>query len=72
MQQWVLDAALLLPSAAFGLDYYTEVLDLSYLLDHLRDDPFMRRFRDLNEKMIELIENHSLVSFATLDIQVWW
>lgn len=24
----------------FGLDYYTEVLDLEYLLDSLQQDPF--------------------------------
>ena len=28
---------------AFGVDYYMEVLDLSYLLDALQDDPFTKK-----------------------------
>ncbi|KAB0393568.1 hypothetical protein E2I00_011996 [Balaenoptera physalus] len=45
---------------AFNLDYYTEVLDLSYLLDHLASDPFFRHYRQLNEKLVQLIEDYSL------------
>ncbi|XP_033375497.1 GPN-loop GTPase 2 isoform X2 [Parus major] len=55
---------------AFNLDYYTEVLDLSYLLDHLASDPFFRNFRRLNEKLVEVIEDYSLVSFVPLNVQV--
>lgn len=55
---------------AFNLDYYTEVLDLSYLLDHLASDPFFRHYRQLNEKLVQLIEDYSLVSFIPLNIQV--
>ncbi|KAJ1064846.1 hypothetical protein K5549_005655 [Capra hircus] len=54
---------------AFNLDYYTEVLDLSYLLDHLASDPFFRHYRQLNEKLVQLIEDYSLVSFIPLNIQ---
>ncbi|XP_040835588.1 GPN-loop GTPase 2 isoform X1 [Ochotona curzoniae] len=54
---------------AFNLDYYTEVLDLSYLLDHLASDPFFRHYRQLNEKLVQLIEDYSLVSFTPLNIQ---
>ncbi|NXO63937.1 GPN2 GTPase, partial [Phainopepla nitens] len=54
---------------AFNLDYYTEVLDLSYLVDHLASDPFFRNFRRLNEKLVEVIEDYSLVSFVPLSIQ---
>ncbi|KAM9245020.1 GPN-loop GTPase 2 isoform 3-T3 [Dugong dugon] len=54
---------------AFNLDYYTEVLDLSYLLDHLTSDPFFRHYRQLNEKLVQLIEDYSLVSFIPLNIQ---
>ena len=57
-------------SLAFNLDYYTEVLDLSYLLDHLASDPFFRHYRQLNEKLVQLIEDYSLVSFIPLNIQV--
>ncbi|XP_029087108.1 GPN-loop GTPase 2 isoform X1 [Monodon monoceros] len=54
---------------AFNLDYYTEVLDLSYLLDHLASDPFFHHYRQLNEKLVQLIEDYSLVSFIPLNIQ---
>ena len=56
--------------AAFNLDYYTEVLDLSYLVDHLASDPFFRNYRRLNEKLVEVIEDYSLVSFVPLNVQV--
>ncbi|XP_048469084.1 GPN-loop GTPase 2 [Rhincodon typus] len=54
---------------AFNLDYYTEVLDLSYLLDHLGKDPFFKNFRRLNKKLVEVIEDYSLVSFIPLNVQ---
>ncbi|XP_064028685.1 GPN-loop GTPase 2 [Pogoniulus pusillus] len=54
---------------AFNLDYYTEVLDLSYLVDHLASDPFFRSYRRLNEKLVEVIEEYSLVSFVPLNVQ---
>ncbi|XP_041068637.1 GPN-loop GTPase 2 [Carcharodon carcharias] len=54
---------------AFNLDYYTEVLDLSYLLDHLAKDPFFKNFRRLNKKLVEVIEDYSLVSFIPLNVQ---
>lgn len=54
---------------AFNLDFYTEVLDLSYLLDHLAADPFFRKFRRLNEKLAEVIQDYSLVSFVPLNVQ---
>ncbi|XP_043573403.1 GPN-loop GTPase 2 isoform X1 [Chiloscyllium plagiosum] len=54
---------------AFNLDYYTEVLDLSYLLDHLAKDPFFKSFRRLNKKLVEVIEDYSLVSFIPLNVQ---
>uniref|UniRef100_A0A8D0HS66 GPN-loop GTPase 2 n=1 Tax=Sphenodon punctatus TaxID=8508 RepID=A0A8D0HS66_SPHPU len=54
---------------AFNLDYYTEVLDLTYLVDHLASDPFFKNFRRLNEKLVEVIEDYSLVSFVPLNVQ---
>ncbi|NXX81426.1 GPN2 GTPase, partial [Urocolius indicus] len=54
---------------AFNLDYYTEVLDLSYLVDHLASDPFFRNYRRLNEKLVGVIEDYSLVSFLPLNVQ---
>ncbi|XP_030074309.1 GPN-loop GTPase 2 [Microcaecilia unicolor] len=54
---------------AFNLDFYTEVMDLSYLLDHLASDPFFQHYRRLNEKLVEVIEDYSLVSFVPLNVQ---
>uniref|UniRef100_H9GNH8 GPN-loop GTPase 2 n=1 Tax=Anolis carolinensis TaxID=28377 RepID=H9GNH8_ANOCA len=57
------------PLVAFNLDYYTEVLDLSYLVDHLASDPFFKKYRRLNEKLVGVIEDYSLVSFVPLNVQ---
>ncbi|XP_059810654.1 GPN-loop GTPase 2 [Hypanus sabinus] len=54
---------------AFNMEYYTEVLDLSYLLDHLVKDPFFKNFRQLNKKLVEVIQDYSLVSFIPLNVQ---
>ncbi|KAI9208539.1 uncharacterized protein BJ171DRAFT_438055 [Polychytrium aggregatum] len=54
---------------AFNLDYYTEVQDLSYLLQRLNTDNFGRKFTKLNEALCELIEEFSLVAFQTLCIE---
>lgn len=55
---------------AFDLDFYTEVLDLNYLLEHLSDKPFFRQYKALNQALIGLIEDYSLVSFIPLNVQV--
>lgn len=52
----------------FRMDYYTDVLDLRYLLHHLPQDPFSSRFGSLQEGLIDVIEGYNLVSFSTLDI----
>ncbi|KAM6108507.1 LOW QUALITY PROTEIN: GPN-loop GTPase 2 [Pterocles gutturalis] len=49
------------------MDYYTEVLDV--FGDHLASDPFFRNYRRLNEKLVEVIEDYSLVSFVSLNVQ---
>lgn len=56
--------------SAFNLDFYTEVMDLTYLLDHLAADPFFKKFHHLNEKLAEVIQDYSLVSFVSLNVQV--
>lgn len=56
--------------AAFNLDFYTEVMDLTYLLDHLAADPFFKKFHLLNTKLAEVIQDYSLVSFIPLNVQV--
>lgn len=54
---------------AFNLDFYAEVLDLNYLLDHIKDDPFSQKYKKLNEALVGLVEDYGLVSFKTLDVQ---
>lgn len=53
----------------FGLDFYTEVLNLSHLADLLSDDPIMKRYKKLNEALAGVIEDYGLVSFVPLNIQ---
>lgn len=55
---------------AFNLDFYAEVLDLTYLLDHLAADPFFTKFHRLNEKLAEVVQDYSLVSFVPLNVEV--
>nr|XP_032829297.1 GPN-loop GTPase 2 [Petromyzon marinus] len=54
---------------AFNLDFYTEVMDMTYLLQYLADDPFFRKYKKLNEGLIEMVESYSLVSFVPLNVQ---
>ncbi|KAL9313081.1 hypothetical protein ACSQ67_018533 [Phaseolus vulgaris] len=54
---------------AFNLDFYTDVQDLSHLQYHLDQDPRSAKYRKLTKELCEVIENFSLVSFSTLDIQ---
>ncbi|CAG8770204.1 1760_t:CDS:2, partial [Acaulospora morrowiae] len=54
---------------AFNLEFYTEVQDLSYLLQHLDEDPFASRFKELNKALCDLVEDFSLVGFHTLCIE---
>lgn len=54
---------------AFNLDFYTEVLDLNFLLEHIKDDPFSQKYKKLNEALVSLVEDYGLVSFKTLDVQ---
>jgi len=57
---------------AFGLDFYTDVLDPSRLLPLLlrREgaSAFAKRHAKLNEAIVELIDDFSLVSYGTLNI----
>lgn len=52
----------------FGLDFYTDVLDLEYLLEMLDDGPFTKKFKKLNAAVVGLIQDYSLVSFIPLSI----
>lgn len=53
----------------FNLDYYTEVLDLNYLLEQLSDDPLFTKFKKLNSLICDVVQDFSLVSYHPLNIQ---
>ncbi len=53
----------------FNLDYYTDVLDLSYIVDCLEEDGRMKKYNSLNVSIANVIENYGLVSFQPLDVQ---
>ncbi|KAL3211605.1 hypothetical protein MRX96_036298 [Rhipicephalus microplus] len=53
----------------FGLDYYTDVMDLSFLADVLSEDPILKKYKKMNEALAGIIEDYSLVSFMPLNVQ---
>lgn len=53
----------------FNLDYYTEVLDLEYLLDCFPEDNFTKKYRSLNEALTGLITDYSLVNFIPVTVK---
>ncbi|XP_060065537.1 GPN-loop GTPase 2-like [Ylistrum balloti] len=54
---------------SFNLDFYTEVLDLSYLLEQFKEDEQFQKYKKLNSALVDIIEEYSLVSFVTLNVQ---
>ncbi|GAB6019899.1 GPN-loop GTPase 2 [Chamberlinius hualienensis] len=53
----------------FNMDFYTDVLDLTHLVDILKDDPVLKNFKKLTSRLAELVQDYGLVSFYSLDIQ---
>lgn len=58
-------------SLAFNLEFYTQVQDLSYLLERMKidEDPFSKKFKKLNGLLCDLVSQFGLVSFLTLAIE---
>ncbi|BFY97412.1 hypothetical protein BsWGS_00452 [Bradybaena similaris] len=54
---------------AFNPDFYTDVLDLRYLLQLLQDDPLLQKYKLLNEALVGIVEDYSLVSFLPLSVE---
>lgn len=52
-----------------GLHYYTDVMDLSFLVDVLSEDPMLKRYKKLTEALAGVVEDYSLVSFLPLNVQ---
>jgi len=53
----------------FNLDFYTEVMDLTYLFQYLDASSPTSQFIQLNKAICNLIQDFSLVSFVPLNIQ---
>lgn len=52
----------------FNMDFYTDVLDLSYLIDALDNSPGFKKYKKLNAAIVGMVEDYSLVSFQPLDV----
>jgi len=50
------------------LNFYTDVLDLDYLIDHMEDSPWNRKYRKLHTALAELVTSYSLVSFLPVTV----
>jgi len=48
---------------AFPLDFYTEVQDLSYLLEHLTDAPFGKKFYNLNKGIFDFQIKNEIINY---------
>lgn len=55
-------------NARFGLGYYCEVMDLSFLVDDLIDDPFLKKYKQMSKAIADTIESYSLVSYVPLNV----
>merc|ERR1719464_1281777 len=53
----------------FNLDYYTDVLDLEFILDTLPDDNFTKKHTQLNEALTGLVSDYSLVNFLPITVK---
>ncbi|XP_065057907.1 GPN-loop GTPase 2-like isoform X2 [Rhopilema esculentum] len=53
----------------FNLDFFTDVLDLSYLVEMFDKDPFLKKYKKLNKALTDVIEDYGLVSFSALCIE---
>jgi len=54
---------------SFNADFYTDVMDLQYLLDLLQDDPWLHKYKKLNEALVGIVEDYSLVTFHPLSVE---
>jgi hypothetical protein len=55
-------------NSRFGLGYYCEVMDLSFLIDDLVDDPALKKYKALSKAIADTIESYSLVSYVPLNV----
>ena len=53
----------------FSLDYYTDVMDLEYLVDTFPEDNFTKKYKLLNVALTGLISNYSIVNFVPITVK---
>ena len=53
----------------FSLDYYTDVMDLEYLVDTSPEDNFTKKYKLLNEALTGLVSDYSLVNFVPITVK---
>ena len=51
------------------MDYYTDVMDLEYLIDTFPEDNFTKKYKLLNEALTGLISDYSLVNFVPFTVK---
>ncbi|KAJ9057240.1 hypothetical protein DSO57_1024571 [Entomophthora muscae] len=54
---------------AFNLEFYTEVMDLNYLVAHLNETTMGQRYHRLTKAMCDLVQEFGLVNFHPLMIE---
>ena len=52
-----------------SLDYYTDVMDLEYLVDTPPEDNFTKKYKLLNEALTGLVSDYSLVNFVPITVK---
>eukprot|EP00028_Trichosphaerium_sp_Am-I-7-wt_P014670 CAMPEP_0168509074 /NCGR_PEP_ID=MMETSP0405-20121227/538_1 /TAXON_ID=498012 /ORGANISM="Trichosphaerium sp, Strain Am-I-7 wt" /LENGTH=120 /DNA_ID=CAMNT_0008526421 /DNA_START=510 /DNA_END=872 /DNA_ORIENTATION=+ len=53
----------------FNLEFYTNAGNLGFLMEHVKGTAIAERYKKLNSAICTVVEDFSLVSFMTLDIQ---
>lgn len=56
-------------SLDMGLEFYTEVQDLNYLVEGLEDSPVLARYHRLNKAVAEVATDYSLVSYIPVSVE---
>ncbi|KAK5640668.1 hypothetical protein RI129_011479 [Pyrocoelia pectoralis] len=56
-------------SLDLGLDFYTDVLNLEYLLELLNEGAFSSKFKKLHAPIVGLIQDYTLVGFIPVNVR---
>lgn len=53
----------------FNLEFYTDVLDLQKLMDCIPSNSFNKKYKKLNQRISEVVQEYSLVSFLPVQVE---